>query len=394
MKIWVSMLIILLIFSLISCSNGKNGINEKRKNEIIISSEIKNLLKSKYPWISRQNISSNEVSKLKKNKFIFEKAFLRNKIIHESNNKPFHDNYRYLPVLYLEILIISQNNLKREFIHPRAKLKDFIFEKYKYSFKIWNEEFDNFSPIVISISHGDYYHKIHSGNTNYNDKNDINNRIIKRGHKWSNLLSFHSFKNLPIFLQEDNFSFQNPKKEYYDTKGLVINNIDIFGNIKGTYGNENFKVTLNEVWVSKEYSNELPRDWFNYSLPKKENEKWLIKNKSKILLSAFNKERNTTTFSKDIILPFKDEYLIKKTKQNKVFSKKEIKEILEYINQKDEGFKVDLNINSWTYFLLNFDREAGHLKYMLPKEGNPKFISRIKIINHGWIIYNNRRNNE
>ncbi|MDD3627739.1 MAG: hypothetical protein PHV06_10530, partial [bacterium] len=182
---------------------------------------------------------------------------------------------------------------------------------------------------------------------NENDIVDLKGACISNSHLKSLLK-----QSVPLNIDGSLFTTNTPYKEYYKSSDLEITGVDIYGNISGRFGGEEFTIGPGEEWSSKRIKNALPRKWFEYDWPKYENGNWVYDDRPTISICAFSEEmingHKKWESTGWLDLKTNDEYLIKIAHNNKnYYSQSEFKKIYEYIRSKHHDFKLNFDIDKY-----------------------------------------------
>ena len=411
-------LIIIVIFLSTCKQQSDNSLLESSQN-LELSKEVCNLLNTEYPWVNKNNIrkDKNNINYI----YSFQGAI--NRIKDNKTRDLYFDTEKVsTPVLYLEILLIPQSNMKDE---------DYI-DGWQKKIKKQPHIISNISPkyykndIYIEINNEARDHSNHLlykiDKNNYKDNKifitvarGISEKMIydKHGKKYpkeitnstsnSNVVKefsevrkdhTHSFKYLhmtktPVNVNAEELGYG--RYGYYRAFDLNIKDVDIYGNISLEYNTEHIILSPGEAWTSKEDITELPREWFNYFRPEFKDGDWKYIDKPIISFCGVKESKTKVgikrTMSKNCEISTDDSELIEliENEYNRECNYNKLKVLLTKIKNKCPTYECNLDYKKWDYFIVSV-KKSGELETILPKSGNPTFSLKIIVRNYGWII--------
>ncbi len=374
-----------------------------------------------YSWISKEPLKNVEGMEDKKGSWKYAENYYKKRLMQggEWNEKKLAKRF----ILSIDIYYCNSRNIQKHF---------FVNASRPYNKKP-DEKIESFGNFLFF----DSYDRIPEESKFYEDKNKIKKKIkiavrIKESHcffyfkllkkicpstykhlsklykegkiKENEILQDYFKGNIlsnsnPISLVESQipskidgtlFTTWTPRKEYYKSPDLEITAVDIYGNIAGRYGYEEFIISPGEEWSSKFVKNVLPRKWFEYDWPEYKNGKWEYDDKYTISFCALKKRKdNPKKMEGTYWIDFKtdDKYLIELAKKKRYYSREEFKKIFKYIKKDHPDLKLNFKIDEWEKFHFWNSKQKGDLEIYLPKKGDPTFYVNIKVINHGWRIF-------
>ena len=404
-KVWFSMLILFLVFSLISCGNGKNGTSKeiqtiKDEQQVEQKFEIE-----PYSWVSRKPILKNSELSSTEGSWQFESE--RYKKLKEEGKEELEDGHKLGErlILYIKVRYINNHNLLISEPFPPSTVScvsvaqidnQLIFDagnqknKRRLNYeKYYDENTDEIKDdlniyIQIVEGHSEYTFalKFKLPKKNHDSFYDINKDKGPLG-------TFNEifYENFPIYLESKNFSTNSPGKDFFESYDLYINEIDVNGTIKGKYGEEEFIIPAGDEWQSKMKKQELSRDLFVYDWPYKESGEWKKSSIHRIMIRGRKrKEKGGWTSSEVSFLYTNDDNLLQIAKKNKRYTISEFKKLFNLIKEKHPDFTLNFKPEKWERISIGYYPPI-RFDEILPKTDEPKFISQIKIINYSWRIY-------
>ena len=385
-RILLILLIILLIYIVISCVKSNKRINEKLSEDYNLSSEEKKILDSKYSCVKKKLLYTEEILNPKYEYITFMGAKKRIEEGWDGNSNTKNMKIHPYPILYLEILYINARNV--DAIKPCDSNKKLSFEKTSY-YLVMNEPNYSEFMVAVKISEGwnkEYFEMMYNRNISNTDKIKDIEKYGRSYESENDIL----FQKIPIYINANNFKGNNPRKEYYNAENLIIHEVDYIGNVKGKYGSEEFIIPVGKEWVSKEIRNEIPKSIFKYGWPEFKNGELIFDTKPTLYISAQKIEKDT----KKIIVPpngneikTNNEEILKYANNKELLNRNDFENILVIIEKENPNFKLNFMIDEWDEFSIVYFPKEHNLNSILPQKQNPIFITRIKVINHGWNLY-------
>ena len=345
-----------------------------------------------YPWVKGDALKESSVENAPGSWLGYEKMSKNMKDIWRESKKGER------PILYIEIISEISNNLTRI---PRSIRSDPTECEYV---NLRDNQYLMFSKYNKGTSPSSY--KLFYTPKGEIIRKDVNIicKTIPRGIAFNTIFDsnnkYLTFDTAFAKIDKNNFNdtLTDEKVEYYIHHDLYIDEVDVYGNIKGRYGEEEFIIGPKEKWESKPIENSIPRKYFKYDWPEYKNGKWEYKEDTIVRITGHRKEKEIvgkyTTYNhlKGMICEIKnpDKFLLKKSGSGMsipTYKRAEILEIIDYIKTKYPEIKIKGMEKDWEYFSIAKIDYEGKINDYLPKIGNPKFLTQIKIINHGWMVY-------
>ena len=404
-RVWLMLLVILMIFTLVSCSNGKNGATKEVTTIKEESIQEQKFEIEPYSWVSKSPIIKDSDISNSEGSWQFECE--RYKKLKEEGKKELEDSHKLGErlILYIKIRFVNDNNLHLNQPFPPSIASSVVTELIdnQLIFDVGNEKYKKklnyeryydiedgeikdeiivFIRIIEGESRNSIALKLNLPIEDTKEFYDINKdkSILPSGKE---LFS----KILPVHLAPLTFAHCEPGKDFYKGYDLYIDEVDLNGTIKGKYGDEEFIISAGSEWQSKMNKQELSRDLFVYDWPYKENGEWKKVDKHKIIIRGKRKlEKGGWTSSEATFLLTNDKEILKISKDNSRYSLEDFNKIYELIKKKHPNFELNFEPNEWDRIAIG-DYDFSNFDNILPKNNNPIFVSQIKIINYGWKIY-------